>query len=70
MHTSFRRVLFAFVVVSLGLLSGLSWGQSGSNAGTIMGSVVDPTGAVIPGAKVSILNPVSGYNRATVTDGV
>jgi len=69
MHTSFRRVLFAFVVVSLGLLSGLSWGQSGSNAGTIMGSVVDPTGAVIPGAKVSILNPVSGYNRATVTDG-
>jgi hypothetical protein len=68
MHTSIRRVLFAVVVLSLSFFSASSRAQSGSNAGTLSGSVVDPTGAVIPGATVTILNPVSGYNRTVVTD--
>jgi Carboxypeptidase regulatory-like domain len=41
------------------------WAQS---AGTIRGSVVDPSGAVVKGATVEIQNPVSGYNRTTQTD--
>jgi len=68
MHTSIRRVLFTVVVLSLSFFSVSSRAQSGSNAGTLSGSVVDPTGAVIPGATVTILNPVSGYNRTVVTD--
>src|SRR5450432_1064171 len=41
------------------------------NAGTIEGSVVDPSGAVVAKATVTIHNAVSGYNQstATVADG-
>ncbi len=41
------------------------------NAGTggnISGVVSDPSGAVIPGASVKILNPVTGFQRNTTTD--
>jgi hypothetical protein len=39
-------------------------GQSLGNAGTIEGSVLDPSGAAIPGANVTIRNPVSGYTQS------
>jgi len=38
------------------------------NSGTIEGTVTDPVGAVIPGATVEILNPVSRYAQTAVTD--
>ncbi len=41
--------------------------QSG-NSGTISGVVKDPSGSVVSNATVSIHNPVSGYDRSTVTD--
>ena len=34
----------------------------------MVGTVVDPSGAVIPGATVAISNPVSGYTRTKTTD--
>ena len=34
-----------------------------SNSGSIAGVVTDPSGAVIPGATVSIQNPVSAYTE-------
>ncbi len=46
--------------------SGLALAQS--NIGSITGSVVDPTGAVIPGATVTIQNPVSGYSAKVISD--
>ena len=39
-----------------------------SNSGTILGTVQDSTGAVIPGATVTILNPVTRYTRTATTD--
>ncbi|HEY3827171.1 MAG TPA: TonB-dependent receptor [Bryobacteraceae bacterium] len=39
-----------------------------SNAGTIRGSVLDPSGAAIKGATVEIQNPVSRYNQTAQTD--
>jgi hypothetical protein len=42
--------------------------QSVGNSGSINGSVVDPTGAVVSNAKVDIRNPVSGFDRTTTTD--
>jgi hypothetical protein len=39
-----------------------------SNSGSVTGTVTDPSGAVIPGASVSIQNPVSEYSRTTTTD--
>ena len=68
MHTSIRRVIFAAFVIffSFGLPS--LWAQSAGNAGTIVGTVTDPTGAIVPNAAVSILNPVSGYSKTTTSD--
>ncbi len=42
--------------------------QSNSSAGTVRGSVLDPSGAVVKGATVEIQNPVSQYDRTTQTD--
>jgi hypothetical protein len=42
--------------------------QSAGNSGTIIGTVTDSSGAVIPGAIVTIENPVSGLNRTATTD--
>ncbi|HML16086.1 MAG TPA: TonB-dependent receptor [Bryobacteraceae bacterium] len=41
--------------------------QVSTGAGTIQGVVTDPTGASIPGATVTIHNPVSGYQRDGTT---
>ncbi len=53
------------VVVCFGALG---YGQSGGSSGTVRGSVLDPSGAVIVGAAVQIRNPVSHYDRTAVTD--
>jgi Carboxypeptidase regulatory-like domain/TonB-dependent Receptor Plug Domain len=42
-------------------------GQS-RNYTSVQGTVVDPTGAVVPGAAVEIRNPVSHFERTTTTD--
>jgi len=68
MHTSIRRVVFVASVSLFSSFSGL-WAQSAGNAGTLSGIVSDPTGAAVPGAVVSLINPVSGYNRNSTTDG-
>ena len=39
------------------------------SAGTVRGTVTDSTGAVVPGATVVILNPVSKYVQQATTDG-
>src|SRR5579862_1982794 len=45
--------------------------QSLGNAGTIQGSVVDPSGAAVAGADVTIHNPISGYTQTvkSASDG-
>ena len=42
--------------------------QSGGNSTAVTGTVLDPSGAVVPGATVEIHNPVSQFDRSTVTD--
>jgi hypothetical protein len=68
MHTSFRRCIAAIFVLVLAFSGAHLWAQSGGSSGTITGSVTDPTGAIIPGALVTIQNPVSQYSRQTKTD--
>jgi hypothetical protein len=41
------------------------FGQSLGNAGTIEGTVVDPAGAAVARAAVTIHNPVTGYRQST-----
>ena len=45
-----------------------STGQELGGAGTIQGTVKDPTGAVMTAVTVTIVNPVSGFRRETTTD--
>src|ERR1039458_6539461 len=52
-------LLFAVVVHPV-------FGQSLGNAGTIEGSVVDPSGAAVANVTVTIHNAVTGYKQATV----
>jgi hypothetical protein len=66
MRTPMRSILsFLFVF----LFSAMFWTlQAQSNSGSISGAVTDPSAAVVPGATVTIENPVSGYLRTTQTD--
>jgi hypothetical protein len=43
------------------------FGQSLGNAGTIEGTVLDPSGAAVPKVAVTIRNAVSGYTQSTTT---
>ncbi len=60
---------YGFLIVSLTLLffAGSARAQLG-NSGSIEGVVKDPSGAAIPGARVQVTNPVSGFHRETTTD--
>ena len=42
--------------------------SSSGNAGTLRGSVLDPSGAAIAGASVEVQNPVSHYTQTAQTD--
>jgi hypothetical protein len=57
-----------FLLLSFALTASSAFAQSGGNSGTVSGTVLDGSGAVVPGATVSIENPVSGYTRTVVTD--
>ncbi len=64
------RVFFLRVMLVLSMVlgaGGLALAQSSS--GTVAGAVVDATGAAIPGATVTLANPVSGYTRTVSSDG-
>ncbi|NYF77798.1 TonB-dependent receptor [Granulicella arctica] len=68
MRTSTRRGIFAaFVILFSFLVSGVR-AQSAGSSGTLSGIVTDPVGAVVADAVVTIVNPVSGYDRASTTD--
>jgi hypothetical protein len=64
MRYGFRSV--AILVLNVFALCAVAFGQLG-NAGSIEGTVKDPSGASVPGAKVEITNPVSGFHREEIT---
>jgi len=63
------RLLIAAVMIVCGgvFFVRISWAQALGNSGSIQGTVVDPSGAVVASATVEIQNPVSGYERSTAT---
>jgi Carboxypeptidase regulatory-like domain/TonB-dependent Receptor Plug Domain len=68
-----RTVVRCIVVSLLAFLSQAAastfvFAQATGNAGAIVGTVTDASGAVVPGATATILNPVSGYTRTATTD--
>ena len=39
-------------------------------SGTVVGVVKDPSGSIVPAAKVNLRNPVTGYEQNIVVDSV
>ena len=62
-----RSLVLRTLACSFCLLASLH-GQSLGNAGTIEGTVTDPSGAVVAGAKVDVQNRLSGYKKTANTD--
>jgi len=65
---SYKLRFAALAGTVLGLAVAIAGAQSVGNSGSVSGTVLDPTGAVVAKAKVEIRNPVSGYDRSTTTD--
>jgi hypothetical protein len=60
----YLTVCLAFIAMLLVLTPG-AWGQDNA---TINGTVVDPTGAVVPNASISLTNPATGQVRQSVSN--
>jgi hypothetical protein len=63
-HGPILRLIPIFVL----LCATLNATAQGGNAGTVRGTVTDPSGAVIPGATVHLTNAVSGLDRTDSSD--
>ncbi len=63
------RSLRAFSsIVSVLLLSFAAFAQSQATTGTIQGTIVDPNGAIINGASVTVKNTGTGFERTVSTN--
>jgi carboxypeptidase family protein/TonB-dependent receptor-like protein len=61
-----QRYLLAFVLVFIAALS--LFGQASAINGQIEGTVTDPSGAVVPGATITVENVNTGFTRSLKTD--
>ncbi len=62
-----RAIVSILLLVALALAAVSACAQAGG-AGTVSGTVTDPSGAVIPNATVRLSNGVSGFSRTTTTN--
>src|SRR5437764_7187178 len=62
----FLGVVFALVFLSV--VASPSFAQGLGGAGTVQGTVKDPTGGVMQAVQVRITNPVTGFARTATTD--
>jgi hypothetical protein len=63
-----RGTIFYILSVLFLIFAAHQSSAEGSNSGAVHGTVTDPSGAVIPGATVHLINEVSGLDRAVSTD--
>jgi hypothetical protein len=59
-------VILSFLLITP-LLQQASYGQATNAAGAIQGTVTDPTGALVSGAKVTITEPSTGFQKVLTT---
>ncbi len=59
--------IFGMIIASL-TLSPFGLGQSSVGGGSIEGTVIDPSGALVPSARLEIHNEISGFRRTATTD--
>ena len=61
----FRGAAVRILPLVVMVVGSLAAHAQGSSAGTLRGTITDPSGAVIPGAAVHLTNPQSGLSRTT-----
>ena len=64
--TSFLRIFLCLLMLLLAAGTA-AWAQAGR--GSISGTITDPTGALVPGAKVTALDHATGIAQSTVATG-
>src|SRR5215469_6662200 len=64
----FRIFELLGVIASTLLIAAGAAAHAQSNSGSVTGTIADSTGAVIPGATITIANSVSGYTRTQKSD--
>ncbi len=76
MVVRFRYVKCAVALGLLGSVTGVipalapsAFGQASNTAGTIQGTVTDPSGAAVPNAKITLSQPSTGFTRTLTTTG-
>ena len=73
MKTRFSTVVHTWQVAALGLIAVLSLSSlpavAQSTYGTIVGTVTDSSGGVVPNAKITVQNQATGIERTAATDG-
>jgi hypothetical protein len=65
-HGRIVALLLLLAIFAIGIAGAHAQGLGG--AGTVQGTVKDPTGGVMQAVEVRITNPVSGLSRTTATD--
>ncbi len=68
MPLSYKKPLYSAISALFCFMFSLPARAQSSASSTINGTVVDSSGAVVPGAVVEIHNPVSAYERSASTD--
>lgn len=61
--TMWKRILFGGIVLCLALCLSVAHAQSG--AGSIQGTITDPSGAIIPGASIHVVNSSTNVTSDT-----
>ena len=64
--TMIRQGLWVLSVLLL--ITGSAWAQSQATTGVIEGTVTDPSGAVVPGAQLSVTHTGTGFERRVTSD--
>src|SRR6266704_99818 len=60
-----RTIQFSFLFLTC---TALGWGQAQATTGVIQGTIADPTGAAVPGARVEAKNLDTNFTRSQVSD--
>jgi hypothetical protein len=63
-----RDTMFRILPVLAFLFATISASAQSGNAGTVRGTLTDPSGAVVPNAPIHLVNQVSGFDQATTTN--
>jgi len=62
-----RRILLSVLLVFLLVVSGTSWAQFAQRGG-LAGTVFDPSGAVVPGAQITLLDVAQNHSSSVTAD--